>query len=156
MCSPPVDNEKCKTMKDHMMQVKRNRKQENWKVQTLCPTRPLRREDFPTFGCPKITIKQTIKHCTNFYHLAAHAFTWTNTANNGCEGKICKWRLADMTGISGKYYHHLPLLQSPLLPPSHPIQPNPKPMTLRKTAMPQRENTMRHLPRKKRFSWFCC
>lgn len=128
-------------MKECMVQVKRNRKQENLKVQTLCPTRPLRREDFPTFGCPKITIKQTIKHRANFYHLAAHALAWTNIANDGCEGKICKWRLADMTGTSGKYFHHLPLLQSPLSPPpsppGHTIQPNPNPMTLRVAGMPR-------------------
>jgi len=56
MCSQPVEDEKIHDLEGP--QVERSRKQENWKVQTLCPTRPLRREDFPTFGCPKITVKQ--------------------------------------------------------------------------------------------------
>ena len=60
MCSPPVE-EKKKILKDCIMQLKKNRRQEKRKVQTLCPTRPLRREDFPTFGCPKINVRQELK-----------------------------------------------------------------------------------------------
>ena len=59
MCSQPVEDEKYRITKDHMVKVTRNRKQEKRKVQTLCPTRPLRREDFPTFGCPIISINSS-------------------------------------------------------------------------------------------------
>lgn len=73
------------------MKLKKNRKKENWKVQTLCPTRPLRREDFPTFGWPEINvIQEPVKDFTS---------TATNASNTPLSTTFHKARLMLHAGL---------------------------------------------------------
>ena len=112
------------------VQVKTNRNQENWKVQTLCPTRPLRREDFPTFGCPKITVKQNSRFDiqdkqTPYQPLPPGSLCFN--LDQHC--KRGTWRRHLQVGTFGHYGHIREILSPPSptsiptpLPPPNPTQ----------------------------------
>lgn len=135
------------------------RNQENCKIQTLCPTRPLRREDFPTFGCPKITVKQNsrfdIQEKQTSYQLLPSGSSCSNLDQHCKWGKWrAKFTSGDLrvlrahqgnTSTTFPYFNPHPLTPiPPPTPPPHPTQLNP--ITLRTPAVPQRENSVRHLP----------
>lgn len=106
------------------------RNQENCKIQTLCPTRPLRREDFPTFGCPKITVKQNsrfdIQEKQTSYQLLPSGSSCSNLDQH------CKWgtwRRNLQVGTCGYYGHTREILPLPS-PTSIPIHSPPSPPLL--------------------------